>query len=40
MDHLILTVITNYSFQQYTKKAITDNILRFETEMAKKFEQV
>lgn len=35
MDCLILTVITNHSFHQYTKKIITDNILRFETKMAK-----
>ena len=35
MFHLTLTVITNYSFQQYAKKVITDNILRFETEIKK-----
>jgi hypothetical protein len=26
----------NYSLQQYTKKTITDNILRFETAVAEK----
>ena len=34
MNHLTLPVITNYS-RQYARKAITDNILRFETEMDK-----